>query len=222
MTMRRSFAAAIVGVAAAVAALSAARAAEGSGAGDQEPWLSPLENEILHEQNLARTHPHAYARYLRQWLPYYDGTERRLPGRLPVLTVEGTRGVEEAIRFLEQQDPLPPLQPSRGLSRAARDHVNDTGPKGWTGHTGSDDSQPGDRVSRYGRWYHRVGENISYGGFIAREIVMRLIIDDGVPDRGHRHNMFNPEFHLTGIAFGDHRDFGTMCVITYTTAYDEY
>jgi uncharacterized protein YkwD len=185
-------------------------------------YLSAFEREVLAEQNLARTHPKEYAEYVEEWLQYYHGTMRHLPHRPYIRTIEGKRAVVEAVEFLEAQKPLPPLRPEKGLSRAARDHVADTGPKGWTGHVGSDDSEPGDRVSRYGRWYTRVGENIAYGGSDARELVIRLIIDDGIPDRGHRRNIFNPEFRLAGVAFGPHADYGTMCVVTYAADFDEY
>ncbi len=185
-------------------------------------YLTDLENEILREQNLARTSPAAYARFVEEWLQHYKGRTRTLPGRRRVQTTEGKRGVITAIRFLHSQAPIAPLEPLPGLSSAARDHVEDTGKKGWMGHVGSDDSEPADRVSRYGTWYQRVGENITYGGWNAREFVIRLIIDDGIPDRGHRRNLFNPDFRFTGIAFGRHSDFGTMCVIDYVADYDEY
>lgn len=184
-------------------------------------YLSDLENEILREHNLARTNPAQYAEYVAEWLEYYHGKKRRIPGRLPIQTTEGKRGVIDAIRFLEVQEPVPPLRSSKGLAHAARDHVEDTGKKGWMGHLGSDDSEPADRVSRYGKWYGRVGENITYGGWDARELVIRLIIDDGIPDRGHRKNVFNPDFTLAGVAFGHHQTYGSMCVITYAADFEE-
>lgn len=186
------------------------------------PGMSEFEREVLREQNLARTEPGRYANYVADWLRYYDGKVRQLPGGLRITTVEGKRGVVRAVRFLQAQDPLPPLSPSAGLTRAARDHVVDTGPKGWMGHFGSDDSEPADRIARYGKWYGRVGENITYGGTAARELVIRLIIDDGIPDRGHRENIFNPQFTLTGVAFGVHDEYGTMCVITYAAEFEEF
>lgn len=184
--------------------------------------MSDLELAVLEEQNLARTNPRAYAGHVEKWLAYYHGKTRALPGRPSIRTVEGKQGVVEAIEFLRAQAPVPPLKAARGLARAARDHVVDTGRKGWMGHVGSDDSEPGDRVSRYGKWYRRVGENITYGGADARELVIRLIIDDGIKDRGHRANIFNAEFSLAGVAFGSHADFGTMCVTTYAGDFEEF
>lgn len=209
-------------VAFALAVLSVPRAiATGSGA-VPAPYMSEFEREVLQEQNLARTDPGRYANYVADWLRYYDGKVRQFPGGMRITTVEGRRGVVRAVRFLQAQEPLPPLSPSAGLTRAARDHVVDTGPKGWMGHFGSDGSEPADRISRYGKWYGRVGENITYGGTTARELVIRLIIDDGIPGRGHRENIFNPQFTLTGVAFGLHDDYDTMCVITYAADFEEF
>jgi uncharacterized protein YkwD len=181
-----------------------------------------IEAAVLREQNLARTHPREYAGYVEAWLSHYHGKTRALPGRPSIRTVEGKEGVRKAVEFLRVQKPLAPLKLVPELSHAARDHVVDTGRNGWMGHVGSDDSEPGDRVSRYGKWYKRVGENITYGGTDARELVIRLIIDDGIADRGHRANIFNPEFTLTGVAFGSHADYGTMCVITYAADFEAY
>ena len=189
---------------------------------DYAKYLSEHENEILREQNLARSDPAAYAEIVEEWLEYYRGRRRFLPGRRPVLTNEGVDAGEEAIRFLLVQEPVPPLAASQGLSKAARDHVRDSGPNARMGHIGSDDSEPADRVSRYGKWYGRVGENITYGGYGARELVIRLIIDDGIEDRGHRRNIFNPQYRIAGVSFGDHRGYRTMCVITYAAEFEEF
>jgi uncharacterized protein YkwD len=183
-------------------------------------YMTQLENEVLREHNLVRTDPQAYADHLTKWLRYYRGKMRKLPGRRRVYTNEGVGAVKEAISFLHAAKPLPPLTPSSGLSRAARDHVRDTGRKGVMGHLGTDDSEPGDRVSRYGTWFGRVGENITYGGRDARELVIRLLIDDGHPDRLHRENIFQGEFLVSGVSIGRHAEFGSMCVITYAAEFE--
>jgi len=184
-------------------------------------YLSDLENEIVREINLARTDPEQYALFVKGWLQYYHGRIRQFPDRGPLRTKEGTRAVHEAVRFLENIEPVDPLRPSEGMSKGASDHVDDQGPTEETGHEGLDGSTTGARVNRYGKWKTRVGENITYGGDIARELVIRLIIDDGVRGRGHRKNIFEPEFSVIGVACGPHKSYGTMCVTTFAAKYLE-
>ncbi len=129
--------------------------------------------------------------------------------------------MNEAIRFLEKTKPINPLSASQGMSWGARDHVKSQGAKGAVGHISEDKGGAGDRVNRYGAWEKVLGENISYGPAEAREVVMSLITDDGVPERGHRQNIFNPEFHVVGIACGPHAAFKMMCVMTFAGGYRE-
>jgi hypothetical protein len=187
-------------------------------------YLSKLEQEIVLEHNLARTDPAAYAKYLEKWLLYFDGDLLRRPGRIALQTLEGGRAVEEAIHFLRAADPVGTMSPSPGMSRATRDHVNDLGPDGKTSHTGEDGSQPQDRVNRYGRWRTTVAENMAFGQYgesDGRTVVMQLLIDDGVPNRAHRSNIFNPAFTVVGVSCGTHATYEAMCVVDYAGGYDE-
>lgn len=183
--------------------------------------LSALEQGIVVETNRARTNPTAYATEIQNMRRYYKGNLLELPGQTPILTTEGVKPVDEAIRFLKSTKPLPPLNVSRGLSLAAKDHVKDQGPKGTLGHHGSDGSLPWNRINRYGSWQRVVGENISYGPSTAQQVVMQLIIDDGVADRGHRKNMFNPEYRVTGVACGTHKQYRVMCDVTYAGGFKD-
>jgi uncharacterized protein YkwD len=45
-----------------------------------------------------------------------------------------------------------------------------------------------------------------------------LIVDDGVPARGHRKNCFNPDFNVVGIAVGSHKVHKYTCVMDFATA----
>jgi len=60
-----------------------------------------------------------------------------------------------------------------------------------------------------------MAEDISYGYASPREVVLQLIVDSGVPGRGHRNNIFNPVFRQAGVACGPHRVYGAMCVVDF-------
>ena len=189
--------------------------------GAQSPTPSALELAVLDETNRARTDPVAFAAHLEQMLPWFDGLVMQRPGRhFGLRTNEGSPAVREAIAFLRLQAPLRPLSWSDGLWRAARDHTLDQGRTGATGHDGDDGSTMSSRMARYGRWLETAAENIDYGAEDAREVVISLIVDDGVPNRGHRTNIFSPNMRVMGAACGTHAEYRRMCVIDYAGGFE--
>lgn len=182
-------------------------------------YLSSVEQSVLDEINLARTNPNAYADILAQRRQYYQGNLFNLPGQVSRITQEGVSALDEAIRVLRSTSPLPALNPSRGMSLGAKDHVNDIGPKGLVTHTGSDGSDPTKRVNRYGQGF--AGENIDFGASTGREIAIDLLVDDGVSSRGHRENILRSSYQFAGISVGSHAQYGTMAVIDFADQYKE-
>jgi uncharacterized protein YkwD len=178
---------------------------------------SSLEAAVLAEINEARVHPAAYADRLRLFRQYFSGRVAYIPGagRGGLLTEEGVAAVDEAIAFMERQTPLVPLAESPVLDASAAAHAEDQGARGLVGHYGSDGSSPSDRIQAYGTWGGMVAENIAYGITIADVVVEQLIVDDNVPDRGHRKNIFMPQLRFAGVGCGPHRVYGGMCVIDF-------
>lgn len=169
--------------------------------------------QMLAETNLARTQPRRYAGYLQEMRRLYQGKGYRQPGSLEiVMTSEGVAAVDEAIGYLLKQAPLPALDWSQGLAEAAADLVRDQGQTGEVGHGGSSGDMR-ERIERHGVWTTRIAENIGYGPGTARLMVMELIIDDGVPGRGHRKNIFTRTFSVAGAACGPHPRYSNMCVM---------
>ncbi|MEA3189177.1 MAG: hypothetical protein QOD99_3007 [Chthoniobacter sp.] len=158
--------------------------------------------EVLEEINLARTCPRQYAQLLAERTSGSRNSETR-------------KATAEAVAFLNKVKPLPPLDFSDGLMLGAQAHVNDQGARGTTGHSGSDHSSPFNRMEKFGHWLGTAGENISYGYSDAKKIVATLIVDAGVPGRGHRKNIFSSNFAVAGVAAGKHARFGSMCVIDF-------
>ncbi|MFW5773934.1 MAG: CAP domain-containing protein [Tangfeifania sp.] len=183
-------------------------------------YLTPLEKEIILETNKLRSNPAQYAKeYIEPLAKNYKGKILYYPGDKPLMTREGVSALHECVRALKKQSSLPILHPSAGLSKAAHDHVKDQSRTGKTGHTGGDRSTSRQRIERYGDWDIRIAENIAYGGISARQIVIYLLIDDGVKNRGHRKNFLNPDFKVVGVATGSHPAYGSMTVIDYAGAF---
>lgn len=185
-------------------------------------YLSPIEKEIIFEINKLRSNPAQYANeYIAPLAKNYQHNLLYYPGDKPLRTREGVSALRECVRELKKHQPLPLVYPSRGLTRAAEDHVNDQSRTGRVGHNGSDRSNSKIRIERYGQWKVRIAENIAYGGITAKQIVIYLLIDDGVRDRGHRKTFLHPDFNEVGVAVGDHPEYGIMSVMDFAGVFIE-
>ena len=170
-----------------------------------------LENQLLRQLNLLRANPKNYLSKLRDALKFYKNNIYHRPDEDPIQTYEGTSAVNDAIEFIKKQNPVHELSLNKDISQACKDHINDIGPKGLTTHEGSDGSNIGDRIEKYCEWDGAIAENLDFGFKNADNILLNMIIDDGVNERFQRSNLFNIEFNLVGIAVGNHKDYG-ICV----------
>lgn len=92
------------------------------------------------------------------------------------------------------------------LCKAAQAHAEDTGKHGIFGHVGSKGQIIDDRVNKYIEKCSWVGENWNYNYFFeASDCIIDLLIDDGVPDRNHRANLFEPKYECLGIGISEHK-----------------
>lgn len=118
------------------------------------------------------------------------------------ITLSEEAAFQEAIDFLEKQPAVGPLTWTEGLAWAARSHTVDMGGKGITGHTSSDGTGFGDRLYKFAATRGQVGENLAYGSTTGKWVVIQLIVDEAVPSRGHRTNIFNDDFTQIGTNTG--------------------
>ena len=171
----------------------------------------PMEDAILAEINFARMHPQEYAkRLLAQPVTPWERALRQAgqDDRDPT-------AFKEAVAHLEAQEPLGPLRADAALISAAVEHVELQGPAGEIGHDGPDGERFYDRLRRHGLTETIAAENIAYGPPSPAEVVRALIIDSGVPSRGHRRNIFHAAFQVVGVSCGPHKDYATMCVMDF-------
>jgi uncharacterized protein YkwD len=172
--------------------------------------------EVLAEINLARTDPLGYAEFLKEFRGHFQGKSYRLPGMNTVIeTNEGVAAVDAAIAFLAGRKALPPLKWSEALAAAATELAEEQGRSGATGHKGVQSGGIAARIKRQGISGKVIGENIGYGPNSPRGMVMQLLIDDGVPNRGHRKNHFNSAYTKAGVSCGPHPQYQKICVIDF-------
>ena len=179
-------------------------------------FLEDLEKDVILHLNMARTDPARYAHdFIEPRIEYFTGVVYRELEEPSLITREGVEAVEECVSDMEDTDLMNPLIPSKGISLAALDHARDLSLTGETGLIGRTRQEFSARIERYGQWMFSIGEVISYGPATGREIVVGLLIDDGVSDRGHRTSILNPDFRLVGISIKEHPAYGNVCVIEF-------
>jgi hypothetical protein len=168
-----------------------------------------FESSVLAELNRVRAHPQAYARELRR-----EGVAQARYGEDDAgyaVDQSDPDAIEDAVDYLMRQRPLPPLEQDGRLAAAARIHAARQGASGDVGH-GAPGSL-GQRIQREGLYAGMEGESISYGQRTPRDVVRQLIVDAGVPNRGHRKDLLSHGFQAAGVACGPHAEYGSMCVI---------
>lgn len=176
----------------------------------------PLELAVAVELNKLRADPAAYAQRLELRKTWYRGKDIARPDNFVVVkTSEGKAALNEAIAVLRKTPKLPAVKLVAGMTSAASDHAKDLSETGNASHDGSDGSSPDERIERYGKWEESCAETIAFAEFAAAEdVVSLLVIDDGVPDRGHRKALLSPIHHVVGVAVTKHPTYGQVCVIT--------
>jgi len=184
----------------------------------QSPVWDQWEPEVIKELNTA-----AGADYLGEEekkvvlfmnLARYDGplfAETFLASYLLENNMESTKYVKSLIRDLKKTSGLQPLQIEENLTSIAQGHASKMGSSGRVGHQ--------DFNNRFkpfmGNPYNHVGENCSYGYLQAIDIVLSLLIDEGISDVGHRENTLNKDFNSVGVAIRPHKSYRVNCVIDF-------
>jgi len=177
-----------------------------------------LAREVGRFLNNVRKDPKILIPIIEDDLQYFEGDTMWKPNEIGMRTNEGPGAWVDAVQFLKQAQPMPELDWNAALEAAAIDHAYDIGPQGRNDHTGSDGSTMTKRIERHGTWKNFIGENINVGAHTAEQIVKALVIDDGVPGRGHRKNIFSPNFTVIGIGCSPHKDYTTCTVMDFSGA----
>jgi uncharacterized protein YkwD len=91
------------------------------------------------------------------------------------------------------------------LTKAAQDHSEDMAAHQDMSHTGSDGSDPGDRITRAGYSWSTYGENVAYGYATAESVMAGWMSSPG-----HKRNILNCEFKEIGVGLAQPYDYWTQ------------
>lgn len=146
---------------------------------------SEYELRFIDEINLVRTNPKSYAKYVYDYAIKYGTNAEK-------------EAAQEAIKVLEEMSPLQKLKPSEILRYQVEKYEAIDTSNQWVNHSGF-------------RWievgYKSGGENIIMScKNTYQNMVIRLLIDADIPNRGHRKNILSKNYNVIAVkrvVFGD-------------------
>lgn len=163
-------------------------------------YLTTEEKKVIQYCNLVRLNPKLFLETFVQ--KYLDSTK------------DNNNYTRSLIKTLRSVKSTNLLYPSEKLYSLSKEHAIDFGKKGKTGH--------GDFDKRFMKFTQEcdcaVGENCDYGSNNALDIVMSLLIDDDVPDLGHRENILDPAYKNIGVSIQEHKKYDWNCVMDFNGA----
>lgn len=152
-------------------------------------YMRVEERGMLAEINLLRSNPSEYIPYVQEYV-----TAIKNSGFPANYILEEEKTAQELIQELKKMSPLSIVQPHRQLYKACENHAKDILKRGRGGHMSSDGSSPLDRVNKVAPELYGGFENLVGGGDDVRQSVIMLLVDAGIPNRGHRKNLLDPRW----------------------------
>ena len=156
-------------------------------------YLTRTERDIIHVLNLMRLDPPGFAEKVVKSYPDQTGDPE----------LRKSSYYKSLLKDLAVASPLPPLKPDEALFNYARCHATRSGLTGYVGHTRS---KPCEETRIYG------GECCQYGMEDALGVVMELLIDQNIPDLGHRKILMTGFTHI-GVAMRPHKTYRVNTVL---------
>lgn len=159
-------------------------------------YMTETERQVIYILNLVRMNPALFKNTVVQQYPDYKRNAK----------LKFSSYYKSLCLTLSSLKALPVLLPNKVHFESARCHAETSGKNGYVGHDRLTDACR--KTSTYN------GECISYGYSDALDIVMALLIDENVPDLGHRIN-FLGNFKSIGVSIQPHKTYRYNAVIDF-------
>ena len=157
-------------------------------------YMNEKEKQVIYILNLVRMNPSLFESTVLSQYPAFTG-KADLKNNIYYKSLSAS---------LKKMKPLPLLLPNKFCFESAQCHAQSSGIAGHIGH---------DRInSDCKKKSFYFGECISYGFENALDIVLALLIDDGVPNLGHRLNLLGA-FNSVAVSIQPHTSYRFNAVI---------
>lgn len=162
-------------------------------------YLSENERNVIVYVNVVRCYPDYFLNEIL--LPYMDSA------RTNKRSTYATSLIDE----LKKAVPLEPLSFNPQLYKVAVKHARDMGMTGREGHS----SSTGKSFNNRTKDFPLCAENCDYGNEQALDIVISLLLDEGIASHGHRKNIMNPAYTSIAVSIQRHLQYDWNCVMDF-------
>ena len=178
----------------------------------KKKFIDSIEIQLLKEHNKIRNSPSLYIPILTETKKLFrKNNVLHFYKEMPFKTYEGIETIDEAINFLSTQKPLKSFILSSELIKSSKDIANELGINGIVNHS----KNLPQYIEKYCEWGGMLCENIDFGTKQAENIMIKLLLNDGIKERFQRLNIFKPELKYIGISQNSHIKYGICTVIHY-------
>lgn len=153
-------------------------------------WMSTHDREVIYWLNAARLDPSGF------FQRFVAADCARNPTNSYLNSLKIT---------MNTMKPVAALQPDRTLYEAAMCHARSSGIAGYVGHN---------RINTQCKKIY-YGECCSYGAKDALNVVIQLLVDEGVPSLGHREICLSASYTTIGAASATHAQYRTNTVLDF-------
>ncbi len=161
------------------------------------PYLSSDEKEIIYILNLIRTDPVLFSKTVLKKYPALSGKGYLATDEFYYISLVNT---------LAKMQPLNLLVPDKACFESAQCHASSSGASGYAGHKRTNGTCENKKTYN--------GECCDYGNSEPLEIVLSLLIDEGVPSLGHRDIMLS-SYTKVGVSIKPHKKYGTNTIFDF-------
>ena len=176
-----------------------------------------IQKDLFIELNNLRKNPKSYIPLIEAEMKLLKKNNilKKTDSNLQIQTIEGKEAYIDTIKFLEQQQPVQPLKEESRLSSAAMDLVKDIGSRGVVSHQDKYGQFVSERIEKYCEWDYSASEVIEVSSKNPQDILISLLVDDGLKNRPDRNTLFNQNYKFVGIGCGAHTEYEIVTVMVF-------